>query len=412
MGAPKDVWGTAYTELRARCWRPSLGGYAPDPASNVTALSRWIEDECLSGRAERVVVLAVDSLGYQLTEAALHSRGTDPPAWTLGCATSVVPSTSTAAWTSIIYGVPPAVHGIYGPVLYCAELGAVIGLLNSVRYSSHDHKEPLSLPELDRVDLAFGGMSLFERLALSGWRSRYIADSAHILSYVWSRELVRGADLTVVPLTAHDYLDVESLVLRAVGGFSRSLDKEPADRPTLHWLYLNLDPLAHVGGLDPETLGRILGGVARGVLGALGPRAEGTSIYAISDHGHVRQAPGRRRAIYDALLQAPGLHRLPQGGAGRTRWIYPPVGGVATASDLMAEAVGGDGVVFERDDPRLSELLLAPSSGAMNRSERLGDIVTIATGVGFPSASPDLATEHGGISAEEMFVPVIRFTCP
>lgn len=402
------MWEASFKELQERCWRTELGGFVPDQDANISRIADWVEAACVAGGSERVVVLAFDSVGYRLAAQALERF--PHTTYTLGCATSVFPTTSTAAWTSIIYGQPPSVHGVYGPVFYSSELGAVIGLLNSVRYHSHDHKERLNVNEVDRIELSFGSMTIFERLSLAGWKSHYIADSAHILSYLWSRELVRGADAVIVPLKAHQYLDIEALVGHTLGGLTRSVEKEIPQLPTLHWLYINLDPLSHFGGLDVATLSQVIDEVVTGTLEILRTNPRHTSLMMVSDHGHVRQAvsPTRRRQ-YDDLLTASKIHRFPQGGAGRTRWIYPDQETQAEAARRVLRAVGPEGIVLEKDDPALGELLLAGRSSSIARGERLGELVSVATGPGFPSASPDLAAEHGGISAQEMFVPVARF---
>jgi type I phosphodiesterase/nucleotide pyrophosphatase len=402
------MWEASFEELQERSWRAHLRGFVPDQDANISRIADWIEGSCAADGSERAVVLAFDSVGYRLAVQALERFSITT--YSLGCATSVFPTTSTAAWTSIIYGTLPSVHGIYGPVFYSSELGAVIGLLNSVRYHSHDHKERLDLNEIDRVDLSFGKMTIFERLSLAGWKSHYIADSAHILAYLWSRELVRGADAVIVPLKAHQYLDIDALVGHCLMGLTRSVEKEVLQLPTLHWLYINLDPLAHFGGLDVAAFSRVIDHLMTGILEILHTNLRRTSVMMVSDHGHVRQeVPPTRRRQYNDLLKASRIHRFPQGGAGRTRWIYPHQEALAEACKLVSRTVGPEGIVLQKGDPELGELLSAGWSSSIAHDERLGELVSVATGPGFPSASPDLAAEHGGISAQEMFVPVVRF---
>ena len=166
---------------------PVLPDYAGACLTNVVPALRgardnsWIPEPARDAR--QIVLLVLDGLGW---EQLGTRRALTPNLSTMtgGPITSVAPTTTTAALTSITTGSPPASHGILGYRLHVGEAG----VLNVLRWSTPDgdaratidpaafvRRAPFNgdaVPVVTRAEFGATGFTLghLAGVSLRGWR--------------------------------------------------------------------------------------------------------------------------------------------------------------------------------------------------------------------------------------------------
>jgi hypothetical protein len=335
----------------------------------------------LSENERGIVVLALDGLPYAPAEDAFRSAA-------VGAARSTFPSTSVTAWLTAVTGTDVARHGAAGMAMRVPGTQRVASLVGGDADGWDD-----SAPAPD--DLVRSQPTIFDSARAIGADALFWAPDLEGLSGPWITALTRGvdwlasgyaADLPASPVAAM------RRTLAAVDGLLAS-----AKRPTLLWAYVNLDDHLHTYGPDAaveESL-RLLDAAAQRWADA------GWRIVAHSDHGQTRVDP--RPDLQDAWarLATPKFCRAPAGGAGRVRWLYPYAEQADQVAAELADALGDQADVVGFDD-LAARGLLADAAGLR---ERVGEVVAIATGAGFPVYRASDAYDHGATTLDETTVP-------
>jgi hypothetical protein len=213
--------------------------------------------------------------------------------------------------------------------------------------------------------------------------------------------LLRGARRGPRPdpqALAAEAADPERMVQAVARDVEGALAAHRADMPLLVWTYVNLDDHVHRHGYDARAM-RATGALERH---ARSWARRGWTVLAHSDHGQVPCAADPELEAAWARIDTPALCRLPAGGAGRVRWLYPREGRAAEALDRLGAALDGHALVVSAEDlPGLGLADLTPGVRA-----RIGGVVAIATSPRFPLPVPGMAFEHGALSPDEMLVPL------
>ncbi|MCS7216805.1 MAG: alkaline phosphatase family protein [Candidatus Bipolaricaulota bacterium] len=345
-----------------------------------------------------VVVSAIlDGVGYRRLELLRAEGAVDLRPFTEEGVylplTSVFPTTTTAALSSLASGESPAVHGVLGYRLFRPELGAVVDMIKLAPPGGRENAwEKLGL-EPEKV---LAVPTLYQRLALAGiptilFLPKHIADSG------LSKALYQGISRTVAFLTASDLLMHLREALSRMG------------RALLAVYWPSTDSLAHLYGPRSEAfaleLAHILSVFARLLEGA--PRD--FLLLLTSDHGFYEADP--ERDMVNCAAQA----------ALREALLLPPVGDPRAAYLYLRR--GKDGLVerfFAEFFPEDFELL-TPEEGIRRKlwgleppkpevRALLGDLVVISKRRKFvlwPTEEFKLRGLHGGLTAEELFVPLL-----
>lgn len=350
--------------------------------------------------SERVILLILDGLGYRklsklfagdhdLALKELGERGSFIPI------TSVFPATTAAALTTYSTGLPPAGHGIIGYRLYLRETGAITNMIHlSLVGTGNDDTAIAAGLDPDKL---LRQPTLYERLGSRGVATHTLLPR-QISKSGLSKIFYRGSTAIHPTISFPDMLVTARGILARAGG------------PTFLTLYWpSLDGVAHARGPDSDAyLAEVLsidGAIRRELVG----RIERTLIVVSSDHGFVPM----EKSDYLSLSSLPGL----DGAA-----ILPPVG-EPRASYLYLRNGSPDRLV--KETPRLLEGGLLALTAAQvieggllgegplhpELENRLGDLVIVSTGrAGIHHPYPDarfLRGMHGGLTAEEMLVPLI-----
>ncbi|MGH9093376.1 MAG: alkaline phosphatase family protein [Acidimicrobiales bacterium] len=328
--------------------------------------------------ARQVVLLVLDGLGWEQlgTRAALApalASGTGGPI------TSVAPSTTAAALTSLATGLPPAVHGMVG---YRVRVrGEVLNVLRwqlagadarrSVPPSTFQphpafpRRGGAPVPVVTRVD--YGA---------TGFTAAHLGDST-LRGWHTSAELVP---------------EVRSLLA--------------AGEPFVYAYYDGIDRVAHARGLDGhyDAELRAADRIVADLLGALPP---GAALVVTADHGQVEVGPSVEVLGPDVM---DGVELLT--GEGRFRWLHARRG---AADDVAAAATARF-----RDVAWVMTLAEVVDEGWLGGepvpevADRLGDVALVpftATSFLDPADTGEqrLVGRHGSLTSAEMLVPLLSW---
>lgn len=351
-----------------------------------------------------VVVLLVDGMGFSALTEPLGPAGEGvPPEWIERARpiSSVFPTTTTVALTSLSTAEPPSRHGVVGYRMFLPAFGVVAEVLRMT---------PLGVPQPDTLvrsewspSMVSGVPSVFRRgvpgVALS--RDEFEGTG-------FTRMIYDGASYTGFS-TAADFAHLLAEFLN---------QEEPPPLVFAYWS--ELDTVQHLRGPRPEftlfeaaQVHRILA-AARRRLDAR--RAQRTTVLITSDHG---QVPAERKDEL-ALDAEPTI--LPH-------LLRPPTGD-RRASFLTARPGHLESLIAALEDRlppgrRILPMSAATSAGLFGPppyhpelSERLGDLLVLVPSPagltyrlpGTPSRARFLFGAHGGLEPAELIVPLIAGT--
>lgn len=342
-------------------------------------------------RARVVVLIVIDGLSAAALARDQSGFADCPPA-VAQTITSVFPSTTAAALTSLHYGASPATHGMAGYTIYLPAIGRVINL---VRFKPVDGStaDPTRLDPRGIVRIP----TVFERLRDEGVGS----------------VIVSHQDYASSPLTLAQSRDTEFLGHRTPAEFATRIMEaiEWPGRRLIFSYWAGLDMLCHTWGpqsdaarLDLRLLQRA---IVEGVLGPVSQRHRDVVVVLTADHGHTVVAAEQQQSLSE-------LARLVGG------WTAPPTGerravGLSTAVGRRAnlvEAVDGRGVVVPVAEAMLHGLF-GPPPHHPELLSRVGDLMVLARqDASFPyrEHGADRAHKpgaHGSLSSDEMLVPLL-----
>lgn len=328
----------------------------------------------LARGAKQVVLLVLDGLGWE----QLQDRRAHAPimtAMTGVSITSVAPSTTAAALTSIATGLPPAEHGILG---YRIAVGHG-EVLNVLRWATDRGDARQSVPPAD-----FLSGQPFE-----GLRPPVVTKS-HFAATGFT-----GAHLAGTRLVGWR---VPSTIAVEVGRLLRE------GEPFVYAYYDGVDNIAHSHGFgahyDAEL--RFVDRLVGDLLEALPP---GAVLVVTSDHGQV-QIGNALLTVDDAVLEDVEL----LSGEGRFRWLHARPG---TADRVLEKARAAHGhVAWVRSRAEVEDEGWFGGRLSEEFAERVGDVVLVPFApVAFvdpaDTGETALVCRHGSLTSAESFVPLL-----
>ncbi len=367
------------------------------------ALPEEIWTDWLPG-LRRVVLVIIDALGYRMLQRMSASGDTHAfsdlaRAGRLIPITSVFPSTTDAALVSLSTGRPPAEHGWLAYTMYLRELGVAANaiLLSSVWTRKADELLDWGLESSSLIPIP----RLAERLA-----SMHVDTGAVFYTGFqntgFSRMLYKGVTEQRGHLHASD-LWVQLRQLLAETRKRRAFI-------TAYWS--GLDTLAHAYGPETEhceaefhTLDHLL---SRQFLASLPAKdREGTLLLLTADHGQIRVPPEKiLNADQDRELSRHLM--VPITGESRAAFVHPRPGRSRAIRDHLEESYPNWFVV--RDSVEVLEAGLLGNPIADETYSRAGELIVLPRSTGaLQHAEPSvtLVGRHGGLSPEEMLVPLL-----
>lgn len=331
----------------------------------------WLPAAALD--AASVVLLVIDGLGWNQLQARLR-RAPTLAGLEGGPITTVAPSTTATALTSITTGMAPGEHGVIGYRM------AVNGeVLNVLRWSTTAGDARQTIPPAKvQGTAAFEGQSpaivTRAEFVTSGFTGAHLED-ARFTGY-----------RTIGTLTAE--------VVRLV----------KAGEPFVYAYYEGLDKVSHEYGLQ-EVYDEELAWVDHLVERLLGSLPAGTAVVITADHGQVETGENIRELPADVLT-----HVASQSGEGRFRWLHARSGRASALLEACHSHLDELAWVRSRDEA-IAEQWYGPVVTDAAAS-RLGDVLVAAKGtVAFHDPLDTgpyvLIGRHGSMTEDEMLVPLL-----
>jgi hypothetical protein len=379
-----------------------LGGTLPDALPPL--LPEVLGD--LGQGVKRVVLLVMDGLGWlQLRGVMARHAGLIfhrlADAGRLRPITSTFLSTTNSVLSTIWTGRPPLAHGLLGFELYLREWMMAV---ESIGFSSPFELFSGTLSRWGFDPETFLPVpSLAQLLAPQGIATVSVIHSRFATTPL-SRMHFRGAAEVRGHAEGSDFW----LTLR------RALEHHRGKRMLLSGYWSAVDSLAHKFGPGDETGEAEVWSMASLMEELFLKRLPekdraGTLLLLTADHGLVKAS----RSMTVVFDRHPPLREwlwMRPVGEGRVPFFYVRDGCYQAAWDYLHEHFGEEFVFCSREQ-LLESGLLGPGAMYAEVPFRLGDIIGIAKGGGgFVGASEDLdrlAGRHGGLSPEEMLVPLL-----
>jgi hypothetical protein len=356
-------------------------------------------------RVRRVILVLVDALSLDCFKRWM-ADGT-APVWSrmaeqgnLTALTSITPSTTAAVLTSLWTGRSPAEHGIVGYELWLKEYGVVSNMITHSPMSFVNDAGSLTragfAPE-QFLDLP----TLGHHLVASGVRS-YALQHRSIIHSGLSQMYFKDVSLHGFFTSAELWVNLRHLV-----------ESNPRQKQYF-WVYTGqIDHFSHYYHPDDARVAAEFGDFSwafeQQFLEKLSPALrEGTLILLTADHGMIAT---EKSAHYD-LRNHPDLtrllHILPT-GENRLMYLFIRPGQTDQVRSYFDHTWPGQ---FSFIDPAeaVEKGLFGPGTPHPRLAERLGDLIVAAHNDAYlwwADKENPLVGRHGGLSAEEMIVPLL-----
>ncbi|NPV84545.1 MAG: alkaline phosphatase family protein [Anaerolineae bacterium] len=369
--------------------------------------------EALQGAYEHVFLVVVDGLGYDLLQRFRQAR-----AWGLiGAAekermfsralifplTSIVPSTTANALTTLWTGASPAEHGIIGYELWLKEYGIVTNMINF---------SPASFSTYDG-GLQRGGFSADTFLSVPTLGAYLCKQDIQVNAF-------QHISIAYSTLSKMCMPNVNMTAYRTLGDLWAILNQwmlVSKNSPTYNYVYWGeLDTLIHLYGPDDE---RILVELSNffaylsHLIGKLEENSFGRTLLLLTaDHGAVETLPNPQFDLKNYPLLSSCLTILPTGES-RLPFLYVKPGCEDRLISYVQETWGKQ-FDFVRAEQVVASGLLGEGITHPNLLDRLGDWLLFPRENAYwwwwPHKENKLRGRHGGLHPSEMVVPLVAWS--
>jgi hypothetical protein len=330
-------------------------------------------------RARQVVLLVLDGLGWDQLGRRAHLA---PMLTSMagGAITSVAPTTTATALTSITTGLPPAEHGVVG---YRVRVGSN-EVLNVLRWrtAAGDARESVP-PDKFQPHAAFGATG-----APVVTRAEF-ASTGFTLAHLVGTRLHGWKVPSALPVE----------VRRLLG----------QGEPFVYAYYDGIDKVAHERGFG-EHYDAELAATDRLVADVAGVLPPGAALVVTSDHGQVHVGDATIELDADVMADVELLS-----GEGRFRWLHARPGAARRLAERARERYAD--VAWVRTREELVEEGWLGGRPAPEVERRLGDVALVAfEPVAFfdpaDTGEAKLVCRHGSLTADETLVPLVACAGP
>lgn len=340
-------------------------------------------------RQRNLVLMVIDGLGYDFLarrpDSFLHRQ-------VHARLTSVFPTTTASAVTTLLTGLAPLQHGLTGWFTWLQELGSVAAVLP---FRPRHGGKPFNFAGIDPA-------AVLDFTPLTGRvnRASHMVSAQSIVDSVFSRASA-GAARRHGYATLDDFIDTTLAIVR-----------NGQEHQYVHAYWPELDSLAHAHGVGSSEvehhfleLDRACARFAAGLAGS------GTTALLCADHGLIDTAPEKVVQLERHPRLAQTL-ALPLCGEPRVAYCYLRPGRVAafldyvrgelshccdvvSAEELIDSGYFGNGTPHPRLRQRVGDYVLLMRDNFVLKDRLLGEQAFQQIGV------------HGGLSSAELYVPLI-----
>lgn len=375
-----------------------LGGFdLPHPALDLPILEPMAEG------CQQVICVLVDALSLDRFRRWFDNLipALDPASERsfLGALTSVVPSTTSAALTSLWTGHSPGEHGILGYELLLREYGLVANMITHA---------PMTFEGSNGL-LYRAGFRPESALPVPTWGPQLRQHGITAHAFLANSILHSG-------LSRMHYEDVQ------VHGFGapsdlwiavRELAESPIEHRRLIWVYYgDVDGLSHHYGPDSEQARAEFVSFMRTMYEQFiepfdGDARRPTLLMLLSDHGQISTPLNPHYEIRNHPTLIRRLHILPT-GENRLAYLYSRPGQVEALQEYFERTWPGSFSLYP-SSLLLEVGLFGPGKPCGAALARIGDLTAVSHGDAYlwwAMKENPLLGRHGGLHAEEMLVPL------
>jgi hypothetical protein len=373
-----------------------------------------LADEILNamgGPFKHVILLVVDGLGLKQLQQFILPQTNKPATgrfsfWTrlmaeavLAPISSVAPSTTASALTTLWTGQPPAVHGIMGYEVFLKEYGLIANMLT--------HAPASFVNDFGGLKRAGFNPETFIPVPTIG---PHLAQ-AGIPTYALQHAAIARSGLSTMLFPAVNVVPFRSpsdlwVTLPAL------LESHENETNYTYIYWGELDELSHkFGPLDRrvELEFTLFSYLLDGFISELRKRARGDTLFLITaDHGHLHTpAASSLETRYHPGFTA-GLHMLPSGES-RLAYLYAKPGREAQLLEYVQQA-WPDKFVIVPSASAINAGLFGQGQLHPDLAERVGDFLLIAQDTAYlwwQERENPLLGRHGGMTPTEMIVPLL-----
>lgn len=366
--------GTATGPLIPDYAGPNVRGIVPallGPGSWATSLPPWMPEPVAA--ADQVVLLVLDGLGWEQFEEHRHLLPT-LASMSGGPITTVAPTTTATALSSIATGLTPAEHGLLG---YRMLLGGEV--LNVLRWTSDGADRRRMHPPRDVQPFA-----------------AFLGHDVPVVS---------PAELQGTAFTEGHLFGSRPVGYRAISSLPVEVGRQlRAGERFVYAYYGNIDKTAHERGFG-EFYDAELRYADRLIGDLLDVLPDGAVLMVTADHGQVD--------VGDRIIDPdPGLLEMvaTQSGEGRFRWWHARPGATRALAEAAHERYQDVAWVVTREQV-IDEHWFGPAIAAPIAA-RLGDVALVTHApVSFhdptDSGPYELVCRHGSLTSAEVLVPLL-----
>ena len=320
--------------------------------------------------------------------------------------TSLFPSTTSTATFTYHTDMHPLEHGVIGYTSYLPEIGTVC---NMTSLSPLGRSGSSILDQGWRFTVAKQNVTIHQELGMNGIRSfHYLPNS------LMKTGMTR---VTSVGASSYGYFSIPDMLSKIRKNIVSLGTK------SLHFCYVpSIDTISHKMGPYAEEVAMEMDSIFYMIREYLVKRLETNDRIGImisADHGHtliprenVRDVR-RDRELSDMLLlpitgdfRAPILHVAPESKEYAMEYLtvnYGNIFSIATSQELITKGYFGSGVVSKRNLGAFGDIILLPKENVGLMDSNLGILEK-------RFSEFDMEGMHGGLSQDEMIVPLIYTT--
>lgn len=359
----------------------------------------------LEGNIKHIILILVDALSLRQLQRWILEKKTG--VWgdllqngLLAPLTSVVPSTTSAAITTLWTGHSPAEHGVIGYELWLKEYGMVTNMINqspmsfksgqsSIQQAGFKPEDALKVPML-------GAHLLQHGIRPYSFQHYSIAHSG------LSRTFMKHVSLESYGSDSELWVNL------------RDLMDSTKDERTYAWVYNGtFDGICHRYGPEDERAELSFINFSKNFesnfLARLSPeQKKDTLLILTADHGQIHTPRHSNFLLTNHPEFLDALHILPT-GEHRLTYLYIRPGMQTFIQEYVKENWPDQFYLFE-SQKLLESGLLGPGSPDRKTADRMGDVTLIARSNNYLWWSEEentLLGRHGGLTPKEMLVPFL-----
>jgi predicted AlkP superfamily pyrophosphatase or phosphodiesterase len=364
-----------------------------------------LERLAANDKIQRVILILMDALALQRLQRWLAEGHL--PAWEglardglLAPLTSITPSTTSAALTSLWTGRPAAEHGIVGYDMWLKEYGIIA---NTILHSPSTFNNGVG-------SLSFAGFDPHTFMPLPTLGSHLAAQGVKTHAFQHYSIVRSGlSQMFFKDVETHGFISAADLWVSL-----RQMLEAQAGARLYTWVYWSeVDTFSHRYGPDDErALAEFIQftqAMEQNFLAKLSPAArKGTLLMLSADHGAVETPPDPYYDLRNHPALTRRLHMAPTGEQ-RFTYLYVRPGQMEAVREYVERTWPNQ---FAAVDPLYAANagLFGPGEQHARLAERVGDLLFIARGRAYwwwEAKENQMHGRHGGLHPEEMLVPFL-----